>query len=675
MVNGKLKKVVPGESTPTVDYPVAAPTLSEDTAYKLVMVQTNLGKALIFNGKLASGYLGTTENEAEAVDVKVEKSGDGYYFYFMDGSAKKYIGIYLNDKGKPRPQITDTAVTLFTYNKDANAYTTSLNDGKYDNDYYLGTYSEYTTIGASDAYYISGDNIGAYGTTQFLAHLMTEVPSVKPVEPEEPFVKPTTPEEIVKAAYALDKGETLQGGNYTLEGKITEIGSFNESYGDITLYIQVGEMADMPIQCYALKGDVATLKALKEGDTIKVEGPIKNFNGTVEVEKGKLLSVNGTNVSGGTDTPVVPGTPTTGLTKIDKTADLTAGTYFMSGYLTSYTNSGETTDYSAAPYHVWDGTLNYNDCVTNQYSFADGTLTGTGAAEMKLVAVSGKANTYYVVVGSKYLSSSEYGNRKLVLGDTKAEWVASDNANGGITLTTTLTGGTISLGTAGAKSKLIRSYKSESTLKYGLVFFTTGSGSTTPDPEDPTTKPTEAPSGETYSLKSTLANGDKVVIVNKAHGMALSSEAAGTYYRAGVAVTPANGKLVTDNANIIWTVETTSDGFFLKNASGQKLSIPEGRTSIGFDQSDNPVWTITDAGNGCVYIASATVKGNSGDANTLEWYASKSNFSTYYVGDNNKDLFAMELYVLSTGSTTPDPEPETSEPETSQPETTQPETY
>ena len=45
--------------------------------------------------------------------------------------------------------------------------------------------------------------------------------------------------------------------------------------------------------------------------------------------------------------------------------------------------------------------------------------------------------------------------------------VATDNANGGITLSSN----SVYLGTAGAASKLLRSYKNESTLKYGVVFF------------------------------------------------------------------------------------------------------------------------------------------------------------------------------------------------------------
>ncbi len=209
-----------------------------------------------------------------------------------------------------------------------------------------------------------------------------------------------------------------------------------------------------------------------------------------------------------------PGTtePGTSVGMIDKIDNLTAGTYFMSGYLTSYSTNSSSYDYTSAPYHVWDGTVitdsNSNvDLNTVQYSYAAGVLTGTGAGEMKLVAVSGKANTYYIMVGDQYLSSTAYANRRLALSDTQAEWVATNNSNGGITMTTTLSEGTISLGTAGAGSKLLRSYKNESTLKYGLLFFPADGSTVEPggSTEPPVTEPDE-------TEPSTPSTGNQLVV-------------------------------------------------------------------------------------------------------------------------------------------------------------------
>ena len=151
---------------------------------------------------------------------------------------------------------------------------------------------------------------------------------------------------------------------------------------------------------------------------------------------------------------------------IDKIADLTAGTYYMASYLTQ---DNDKKDLSAAPYHVWTGAIESGDCVTLSCSYADGSLNPQeGYAEMELVAVSGKANTYYVKCGAKYLYSTQNAtNRKLALSNTPAEWVATDNSNGGITLSSNA----VYMGSASATSRFIRSYKAESTLKYGLVFF------------------------------------------------------------------------------------------------------------------------------------------------------------------------------------------------------------
>ena len=185
--------------------------------------------------------------------------------------------------------------------------------------------------------------------------------------------------------------------------------------------------------------------------------------------------------SGNTDTPDSPVQPdepdapavTDGM--ISSVENLSAGTYFMAGYLVSYVSSGTPYDFSAAPYHVWSGSATGGRLDTTGYAFEDGVLSTTATsnlgAAMVLEAVSGKANTYYIKCGDKYLSAGSYANHTLTLGDTKAEWVATNNAKGGITMSTATSGGTIYMGTAGATKQMIRNYKSEGSIQYGLVFF------------------------------------------------------------------------------------------------------------------------------------------------------------------------------------------------------------
>lgn len=175
----------------------------------------------------------------------------------------------------------------------------------------------------------------------------------------------------------------------------------------------------------------------------------------------------------GVTTPNLRITQVKANVKIESIDNLVAGEYYAGGYLASYDYNGSTIDWTANPYHLINGIS--TDLYTTPYAHTDGLLVKKegeqyDAAIVTLEAVEGKANTYYVKVGADYLTSTAASNRKLGSTSTPSEWVASNNANGGISLMHVDTG--VYLGTAGATSKLCRSYTSESTLKYGLVFFT-----------------------------------------------------------------------------------------------------------------------------------------------------------------------------------------------------------
>ena len=91
-------------------------------------------------------------------------------------------------------------------------------------------------------------------------------------------------EEIVEAAYTLEDGLSMQDPQ-RLYGVITSIDTeYSEEYKNITVTIQVGEMADKLIQCFRLSGE--GVKDLKVGDDITVEGILKNYKGTIEFDKG-----------------------------------------------------------------------------------------------------------------------------------------------------------------------------------------------------------------------------------------------------------------------------------------------------------------------------------------------------------------------------------------------------
>ena len=92
---------------------------------------------------------------------------------------------------------------------------------------------------------------------------------------------------IMDMAYALSRGASL-GGTYTLTGVISALdGDYSSSKG-ICLYMNVNEPNHRSMYCYQLKGAGANL--INVGDTITVQGSIKNYQGMVEFDKGCTLT-------------------------------------------------------------------------------------------------------------------------------------------------------------------------------------------------------------------------------------------------------------------------------------------------------------------------------------------------------------------------------------------------
>ncbi|MBQ3214721.1 MAG: hypothetical protein IJB11_01235 [Oscillospiraceae bacterium] len=97
-----------------------------------------------------------------------------------------------------------------------------------------------------------------------------------------------TDEEIVELAYQLAEGEIMNGSS-TLTGVIKMIKSpWDPDFQNITVVIQIGDLADKRIECYRMTGEGA--KDLAIGDTITVTGVLKNYNGTIEFDAGCVVS-------------------------------------------------------------------------------------------------------------------------------------------------------------------------------------------------------------------------------------------------------------------------------------------------------------------------------------------------------------------------------------------------
>ena len=165
------------------------------------------------------------------------------------------------------------------------------------------------------------------------------------------------------------------------------------------------------------------------------------------------------------------------------------------------------------------------------------------------------------------------------------------------------------------------------------------------------TKAEEVAKARQSGIVTSLSDGDTVVIFNPANNKALSSEYKGGFYNQGTDVTPADGKLTGYTAADIWTVGVNADGTYtFSTADGKKLSMGAKFTSTPLDDV-NTAWKVTPAKTAdCFYIQ------NAARGNYIEWYADKSNWSSFGNIGSNEALFAQQFYlVVDDGSDTPDP--------------------
>lgn len=243
--------------------------------------------------------------------------------------------------------------------------------------------------------------------------------------------------------------------------------NFPAAGGSETLVVEVVNMGSNTLSTSGLSG---ILSAEVNGSNVVVTAEA-NPNAS-EVSQTLTISLSGGN---SVNVPITvlgtAGGPT--YTLISQIADLSAGKYYMAGYVED-----------AAPYNyqMWTGTVSYagtgttsnSDLVTVPYQYTSNQLNPERTAvttEIELVAVNGKDNTYYIKVGDKYLYNSvKTTNRRLYLKEAteNAEWVFMDKSNG--TGMAPSNNG-VYLITASASSNYIRSYKTETQTKVGVFFF------------------------------------------------------------------------------------------------------------------------------------------------------------------------------------------------------------
>ena len=139
-------------------------------------------------------------------------------------------------------------------------------------------------------------------------------------------------------------------------------------------------------------------------------------------------------------------------------------------------------------------------------------------------------------------------------------------------------------------------------------------------------------------VQSLFKDGEQIVIYNPANMKALSTEYTG-FYNKGTDVTLTNGTLTGYTEADVWTVGVNADGSYtFSTKDGKKLSMGASYSSTPLDDV-NTAWKVSQAATtGCYYIQNA-VRGN-----YLEWYADKSNWSSYGSIGSNEALFAQAFY-------------------------------
>lgn len=249
--------------------------------------------------------------------------------------------------------------------------------------------------------------------------------------------------------------------------------------GDQVLTVSVLNQGDNQL---SVSGLTPPLSATVDGLTVTVTAEANT--GTSPVNQTLTITLAGS-------TKTVPvtllGTGGEGsgtYTLIDNLSNLTAGTFLMAGFRAKgEAQSGSTTEPNPAAedyYGVWTGEMitgnGKTDCETLKMTFANGELTKIDAnvtnspAEMELVAVDGKSNTYYIKCNGQYLASGSK-SRSLSLGADPAEWVFSMVDKDGESRLVAANGG-CSLQTVDSSFKtMIRGYQSATQGKHGIYFF------------------------------------------------------------------------------------------------------------------------------------------------------------------------------------------------------------
>ena len=168
-----------------------------------------------------------------------------------------------------------------------------------------------------------------------------------------------------------------------------------------------------------------------------------------------------------------------------------------------------------------------------------------------------------------------------------------------------------------------------------------------------------APTGDSFGLVSTLADGDEVILYNAASKMGVGNTVDSNNKITGISLNETNGTIVTDNEGAVWTVTVNQDGTYTFTQGdytlGGVVTESDGKThnNLVAEGATYTNWTLTgpDAADFNYFLHLGDIQSSYGNI-YLEYYRG---FTLY--GSSNPDKAAYGIKFFKKGADPETPEP------------------
>ncbi len=211
----------------------SADAIKANTAYKFYLYQSKEGKNYYLAGGMSGYYMATTTDVSAAVDVYAEIVEGGFKLYYNDATnTKQYLAVEKSADGEHTNAVFNATGSVFTFNTEYKTFVTTLADGNY----FLGTYDNYKTFGASAEEKLA---------TSYAGHLATLVEDTTGGEGGEGGDTPITPDADIKVDTPYIIHSQNKNGDVYITGGVAS-GRLNGSATKadaITVYLEAGATA------------------------------------------------------------------------------------------------------------------------------------------------------------------------------------------------------------------------------------------------------------------------------------------------------------------------------------------------------------------------------------------------------------------------------------------------